>query len=131
MILLMCLRYCNICTYVFIHEYILPQTGEGLLDENHYATDVIEARIDEVFTKWEELRKATERKGVGLQQALSLVQFNRKVDGVQSLIRDRVAVATSQETGRDLEHCQVLIRKFDEFRKVNFSSPLHSHMLYT
>lgn len=94
------------------------QTGESLLEENHYATDDIESRIEEVFTKWEELRKATVRKGVGLQQAISLVQFNRKVDGVQSLIRDRVAVATSQETGRDLEHCQVLIRKFDDFRKV-------------
>ena len=55
---------------------------------------------------------------MGLQQALSLVQFNRKVDGVQSLVRDRVAVATSHETGRDLEHCQVLMRKFDDFQKV-------------
>ncbi len=88
------------------------------MEQNHYASDDIGARIEELFLKWEELREATERKGVGLQQALSLVQFNRKIDGVQSLIRDRVAVATSHETGRDLEHCQVLIRKFDDFRKV-------------
>lgn len=47
-----------------------------------------------------------------------MVLFNRKVDGVQSLIRDRVAVASSQETGRDLEHCKVLMRKFDDFEKV-------------
>ena len=41
-----------------------------------------------------------------------------QVDVVQALIQDRVAVASSQETGRDLEHCVVLIRKFDDFEKV-------------
>ena len=40
------------------------------------------------------------------------------MDVVQALIRDRVAVASSQETGCDLEHCVVLIRKFDDFQKV-------------
>lgn len=61
---------------------------------------------------------ATDKKGVGLQEALSLVLFNRKVDGVRSLIRDRVGVASSQEMGRDLEHCIVIMRKFDDFDKV-------------
>lgn len=84
----------------------------------HYASEEINSRVEEIFQQWEELGEATDRKGVGLQQALSLVHFNRKVDGVQSLVRDRVAVANSQETGRDLEHCQVLMRKFDDFQKV-------------
>ncbi len=120
------------CTYVVTSiNPPPPQTGEGLLEQNHYASDDIGARIEELFLKWEELREATERKGVGLQQALSLVQFNRKIDGVQSLIRDRVAVATSHETGRDLEHCQVLIRKFDDFRKVSNNSQTHAHTHHT
>jgi len=97
---------------------ILLQTGESLVDGAHYASDEIETQVEELFQKWEELREATENKGVGLEQALSLVQFNRKVDGVQVLVRDRVAVASSQETGRDLEHCQVLMKKFDDFQKV-------------
>ncbi len=89
------------------------------MDAGHYASDEINSRVEEIFQQWEELGEATDRKGVGLQQALSLVHFNRKVDGVQSLVRDRVAVASSQETGRDLEHCQVLMRKFDDFQKVH------------
>ena len=101
------------------------QTGESLVDGGHYATDDIESCVEELFEKWEELRVATDKKGVGLEQAISLVHFNRKVDGVQSLIRDRVAVACSQETGRDLEHCQVLMKKFDEFEKVEH---MHAHM---
>ena len=88
------------------------------MDAGHYACDKIDSRVEEMFQQWEELGEATDRKGVQLQQALSLVHFNRKVDGVQSLVRDRVAVASSQETGRDLEHCQVLMRKFDDFQKV-------------
>ena len=84
----------------------------------HYASSDINARVNELFQQWKELGMATDRKGVGLQEALSLVLFNREVDGVQSLIRDRVAVASSKESGRDLEHCKVLMRKFDDFQKV-------------
>ena len=104
--------------HVYLSMNILLQTGESLVDGAHYASDEIETQVEELFQKWEELREATENKGVGLEQALSLVQFNRKVDGVQVLVRDRVAVASSQETGRDLEHCQVLMKKFDDFQKV-------------
>ena len=104
---------------VLPHLYVSNlQTGESLVDAGHYASDDIESQVEELFQKWEDLREATEMKGVGLQEALSLVHFNRKVDAVQTLIRDRVAVASSQETGRDLEHCQVLTKKFDDFQKV-------------
>ena len=96
----------------------LLQTGESLVDSGHYASDEIESSVEELFEKWAELQLASDKKGVGLEQALSLVHFNRKVDGVQSLIHDCAVVASSQETGRDLEHCQVLIKKFDEFDKV-------------
>ena len=97
---------------------ILFQTGKSLVAGGHYASTDINSRVNELFQQWRELGVATEKKGVGLQEALSLVLFNRKVDGVQSLIRDRVAVASSHETGRDLEHCKVLMRKFDDFEKV-------------
>ena len=88
------------------------------MEAGHYAFEEIEAQLEELFQLWEHLREATGTKGRGLEEALSLVQFNRKVDAVQTLVRDRMAVASSQETGRDLEHCQVLIKKFDEFKKV-------------
>ena len=90
------------------------------MDGGHYASDEIVSRVEELFHQWEELLEATEAKGQGLQEALSLVHFNHKVDAVQSFIRDRVAVASSRETGRDLEHCQVLMKKFDDFQKVSY-----------
>jgi hypothetical protein len=94
----------------------IAQTGESLVDGGHYACDDIEARVEELFAKWEELLEATDAKRVGLEQALSLLYYRRKVDVVQALIRDRVAIASSAETGRDLEHCVLLSRKFEEFR---------------
>ena len=87
------------------------------MKSGHYASDEINSFVEDLFGKWAELQEATELKRVGLEQALSLVRFNRKVDGVQALVRDRLAVAGSQETGRDLEHCQVLMKKFEEFQK--------------
>ncbi len=101
-----------------LHTTTCPQTGEELVDAEHYASHDIETHLEELFDKWQELREATERKGVGLQEALSLLRFNRKVDAVQVLVRDRTAVASSQETGRDLEHCHVLMKKFADFQKV-------------
>ena len=55
------------------------QTGESLVEGDHYASGDIEARVEELFAKWEELLEATDSKRLGLEQALSLVHFNRKV----------------------------------------------------
>ena len=54
------------------------QTGESLVEGGHYACDEIEARVEDLFAKWEDLLDATDRKRLGLEQALSLVYFNRK-----------------------------------------------------
>ena len=55
------------------------QTGESLVDGGHYACDDIEARVEQLFAKWEELLEATNAKRVGLEQALSLLYYRRKV----------------------------------------------------
>ena len=58
---------------------VWPQTGESLVDGEHYASHEIETRVEELFAKWEELLEATDSKRLGLEQAPSLVHFNRKV----------------------------------------------------
>ncbi|XP_037079574.1 spectrin alpha chain-like [Pollicipes pollicipes] len=52
-----------------------------------------------------------------LQQALVLVQFMRQYDEVMFWIHDKEAFVTSDDFGTDLEHVEVLQRKFDEFQK--------------
>ena len=56
-------------------------------------------------------------KGLRLQQALVLVQFQRQCDEVTYWITDKETFITSEEIGTDLEHVEILQRKFDEFQK--------------
>ena len=92
------------------------------MSRGHYASSEIQSRVEELFQQWKDLNEATKNKELMLEEALALVRFNRKVDGVLSLIRDHVAVASSQETGRDLDHCKILIKKFVDFEKVTHSN---------
>lgn len=71
------------CVSDYISLYL--QTGESLVEGGHYASDEIESRVEELFTKWEELLEATDSRKIGLEQALSLVHFNRKVTYIASL----------------------------------------------
>lgn len=52
-----------------------------------------------------------------LQQALVLVQFLRQCDEVMFWITDKGTFLSTEEFGHDLEHVEVLQRKFDEFQK--------------
>jgi len=69
-----------------------PQNGEELIENGHYAQDDIEARVESLFTLWDQLTEATKSKGRGLVEALSLMSFNRQVDTVHAMITDRVCV---------------------------------------
>ena len=44
--------------------------------------------------------------------------FVREADEVAAWITDKVAIASSEEAGKDLEHVELLQKKFDEFFKV-------------
>ena len=72
--------------------YIYLQNGETLIEQQHYAQDEIEARVESLFTLWDQLTEATKAKGRGLAEALSLMSFNRQVDTVHSMITERVSV---------------------------------------
>lgn len=73
------------CMLVFL------QNGETLIEQEHYAQDKIEARVESLFTLWDQLTDATKAKGRGLAEALSLMSFNRQVDTVHSMITERVS----------------------------------------
>ena len=46
-----------------------------------------------------------------------MVQFFRQCDEVMFWIKDKEALVTTEEFGDDLEHVEVLQRKFEEFQK--------------
>lgn len=95
----------------------LDNTGQEMINQSHFASDVIQRRLDELHRLWELLLSRLAEKGMKLQQALVLVQYLRKCEEVMFWIKDKEAFVTAEEFGHDLEHVEVLQRKFDEFQK--------------
>ncbi|XP_026684497.1 spectrin alpha chain-like [Diaphorina citri] len=96
---------------------VLDNTGKEMINQNHFASEVIRKRLEELHRLWELLLSKLAEKGMKLQQALVLVQFIRQCDEVMFWINDKEAFVTADEFGADLEHVEVLQRKFDEFQK--------------
>ncbi|XP_055707829.1 spectrin alpha chain isoform X3 [Phlebotomus papatasi] len=95
----------------------LDNTGQEMINQQHFASETIQRRLDELHRLWELLLSRLAEKGMKLQQALVLVQFLRHCEEVMFWIKDKEAFVTADEFGHDLEHVEVLQRKFDEFQK--------------
>ncbi|XP_055312363.1 spectrin alpha chain isoform X2 [Sitodiplosis mosellana] len=95
----------------------LDNTGQEMISQQHFASETIQRRLEELHRLWELLLSRLAEKGLKLQQALVLVQFLRHCEEVMFWIKDKEAFVTADEFGQDLEHVEVLQRKFDEFQK--------------
>ncbi|XP_066994169.1 spectrin alpha chain isoform X3 [Anabrus simplex] len=96
---------------------VLDNTGMEMINQAHFNSDIIRKRLDDLHRLWELLLSKLAEKGMKLQQALVLVQFLRQCDEVMFWINDKETFVTTDEFGHDLEHVEVLQRKFDEFQK--------------
>ncbi|XP_060065678.1 spectrin alpha chain-like isoform X1 [Ylistrum balloti] len=96
---------------------VLDNTGTEMIDQEHFASEIIRARLDELHRLWDLLMSKLSEKGLKLKQALRLVQFMRECNEVMFWISDKEAFVSSEEFGQDLEHVEVLQKKFDEFQK--------------
>ncbi|XP_059141379.1 spectrin alpha chain-like isoform X3 [Physella acuta] len=95
----------------------LDDIGYEMINQGHFASEIIQDRLDELHRLWALLLARLADKGTKLQQALKLVQFMRECREVMFWINDKDAFVTSDEFGTDLEHVEVLQKKFDEFQK--------------
>lgn len=78
---------------------------------------VVQERLEELHRLWNLLLQRLQEKGLKLQQAMRLIQFMRECDKLMFWITDKEAFVTIDEFGQDLEHVEVLQKKFDEFQK--------------
>ncbi|CAG5135132.1 unnamed protein product, partial [Candidula unifasciata] len=96
---------------------MLDETGNQMISEAHFASEIIQDRLDELHRLWALLLARLAEKGTKLQQALRLVQFMRECREVMFWINDKETFVTSEDYGTDLEHVEVLQKKFEEFQK--------------
>uniref|UniRef100_A0A8C3INK2 Spectrin alpha chain, non-erythrocytic 1 n=1 Tax=Chrysemys picta bellii TaxID=8478 RepID=A0A8C3INK2_CHRPI len=90
----------------------LDETGNHMINEGHFASETIR----ELHRLWELLLEKMREKGIKLLQAQKLVQYLRECEDVLDWINDKEAIVTSEELGQDLEHVEVLQKKFEEFQ---------------
>ena len=72
----------------------------------------------ELASAWEHLINVSTDKRQKLQDAQKREQFVREADEVAVWISDRMAIACSEEQAKDLEHVELLQKKFADFQKV-------------
>ncbi|XP_035236243.1 spectrin alpha chain, non-erythrocytic 1 isoform X2 [Anguilla anguilla] len=94
----------------------LDETGNLMISEGHFASEIIRLRLEELHRLWDLLLQKTQEKGVRLLQAQKLVQYLRECEDALEWISDKEAIVTSEELGQDLEHVEVLQKKFEEFQ---------------
>ncbi|XP_041098653.1 spectrin alpha chain, non-erythrocytic 1 isoform X8 [Polyodon spathula] len=94
----------------------LDETGNQMITEGHFSSDIIRTRLEELHRLWELLLQKTKEKGVRLLQAQKLVQYLRECEDTMDWINDKEAIVMSEELGQDLEHVEVLQKKFEEFQ---------------
>ncbi|KAJ8384905.1 hypothetical protein AAFF_G00197130 [Aldrovandia affinis] len=94
----------------------LDGSGNQMVSEGHFAAETIRSRLEELHRLWEQLLQKMKEKGVRLLQAQKLLQYLRECQDALDWISDKEAIVTSEELGQDLEHVEVLQKKFEEFQ---------------
>ena len=93
----------------------LLDDGEELVAAGHFARDAVSARMAETKTKWAALADATGLKGQQLAHAHALVVFKREAGELTTWVDDKTRVAGAEDLGADVETCEALQKKFEDF----------------
>ncbi|XP_058516471.1 spectrin alpha chain, erythrocytic 1 [Ochotona princeps] len=89
----------------------IQKTGQEMIENNHYASDSVAARLSEVASLWKELLDATEQKGTQLQEANKKLQFENNAEDLTRWLEEVEVQATSEDYGKALTDAQNLLRK--------------------
>lgn len=93
----------------------IQKSGEELVSRNHFDSDNITKKVGEVTHEYSELQKTSDRKRNRLLDAQKFYEFNRACNETVDWINEMMNIAGSEEYGRDVEHVEVLIQKFESF----------------
>ncbi|EGW05770.1 Spectrin alpha chain, erythrocyte [Cricetulus griseus] len=89
----------------------LEKTGQEMIEDGHYASEAVAARMNEVANLWKELLDATALKGTELYEANQLLQFDNNAEDLKHWLEDVEWQVTSEDYGKGLADVQNLLRK--------------------
>ena len=93
----------------------LQQDGEDMIAEGHFASAEITATLATLHSHWADLLAASANKSLRLTHASQLIDFNREVDELSSYISDSITTARSTDVGHNVDRCEHLQKKFEDF----------------
>ncbi|XP_006861684.1 PREDICTED: spectrin alpha chain, erythrocytic 1 isoform X2 [Chrysochloris asiatica] len=89
----------------------LEKTGQKMIEDNHYASDNVDARLREVASLWKELLEANEQKGTLLQDANKRLQFENNAEDLKRWLEEVEGQVASEDYGKGLSDVQLLLMK--------------------
>ena len=93
----------------------LAKLSRGLIDRGHFDLANIQSKMFTVEQQFELLKKLADERQVILQENHKVHKFLREADEVADWINEQITVAASEDYGRDVEHVEILIQKFESF----------------
>ncbi|XP_066281028.1 spectrin beta chain, non-erythrocytic 5-like isoform X2 [Branchiostoma lanceolatum] len=93
----------------------LAVLAKSLVDKKHYAAAKIKQKQTQAQEHFAALQESAGRRRARLVECHKLYQFYREADEVCAWIREKGTVAASEDYGKDLEHVQILQKKFADF----------------
>lgn len=85
--------------------------GQGLVDEDHFQSEDIKKRMEEVEMSWQALLAASSEKKDKLTDAYQALQFNRIVDDLLAWMDEVENQLMSEDHGKDLSSVKNLLKK--------------------
>lgn len=92
----------------------IKKTSDLLIQKDHENVAEIKEAVSKVLDAWRELLKELDQRGRGLEEAQDILEFNNHLDKIEAWVRDKELMVQASDSGRDLEHCNALIRKLDD-----------------
>jgi len=93
----------------------LAKLSRGLVDRGHFDVEKIRTKMSDVEQQFEQLKQLAESRQARLEDNLKVHKFLREADEVADWINEQMTVAASEDYGRDVEHVEILIQKFESF----------------
>ena len=91
--------------------------GQQLLHSQHYASDEIQKKLDEMGVARQDLEKAWIARRVKLDQNLNLQLLYRDCEQAENWMSDREAFLNSEEVDSKGDNVETLIKKHEDFDK--------------
>ncbi|XP_076761659.1 spectrin beta chain, non-erythrocytic 5 kst isoform X2 [Xylocopa sonorina] len=85
--------------------------GEALIEENHYASDSIQERLDELEAEWRLLQETSELKKTRLNDAYQALLFGRTLDEFEAWMDEVETQLQSEDHGKDLASVANLLKR--------------------